>query len=276
MFSYEDRCIYRRSPLIEVICQLRFPAILRIDAQAPAQFQEAIRGDYPQFSQRMENLPPRKEGGKLVPQGTQPNYQFLAKDNHWKVNLTKNFISLSTNHYTRWEDFAKRLDKVLAAFIRLYQPTYFERVGLRFINSISRRALELEGAQWRELLQPGFLGLLAEPDMKEQGVMGEGQPGEDPVRPGDDAAEGPAHTAGAAGGRVYPGPGYLYERPGRSAPRRRRTADGAPAGRQHLPRGHHACTARGYGPDAAVTRDENRTYNAQRRWGNPGGAAFCG
>ena len=42
MFSYEDRCIYRRSPLIEVICQLRFPAILRIDAQAPAQFQEAI------------------------------------------------------------------------------------------------------------------------------------------------------------------------------------------------------------------------------------------
>ena len=44
MFSYEDRCIYRRSPLIEVICQLRFPAILRIDAQAPAQFQEAIRG----------------------------------------------------------------------------------------------------------------------------------------------------------------------------------------------------------------------------------------
>ncbi len=175
MFSYEDRCIYRRSPLIEVICQLRFPAILRIDAQAPAQFQEAIRGDYPQFSQRMENLPPRKEGGKLVPQGTQPNYQFLAKDNHWKVNLTKHFISLSTNHYTRWEDFAKRLDKVLAAFIRLYQPTYFERVGLRFINSISRRALELEGAQWRELLQPGFLGLLAEPDMKEQGVMGEGQ-----------------------------------------------------------------------------------------------------
>ena len=172
MFSYEDRCIYRRSPLIEVICQLRFPAILRIDAQAPAQFQEAIRGDYPQFSQRMENLPPRKEGGKLVPQGTQPNYQFLAKDNHWKVNLTKNFISLSTNHYTRWEDFAKRLDKVLAAFIRLYQPTYFERVGLRFINSISRRALELEGAQWRELLQPGFLCLLAEPDMKEQGAMG--------------------------------------------------------------------------------------------------------
>ena len=87
-------------PLIEVICQLRFPAILRIDAQAPAQFQEAIRGDYPQFSQWMENLPPRKEGGKLVPQGTQPNYQFLAKDNQWKVNLTKNFISLSTNHYT--------------------------------------------------------------------------------------------------------------------------------------------------------------------------------
>ena len=175
MFSFEDRCIYRRSPLVEVICQLRFPVILSIDSQPPYQFQEAIRREYPQFVQRQDNLPPKPVNGKMVPQGTQPNYQFVDKDSHWKVNLSKNFISLSTNRYTRWEDFAKRLDKVLAVFIRQYQPAYFERVGLRFINSISRKALELEAEPWRELIQPGYLGLLADDDVREVGIAGDGQ-----------------------------------------------------------------------------------------------------
>lgn len=175
MFSLEDRCIYQRSPLVEVICQLRFPTILAIDSQAPYQFQEAIRSDYPQFAQRTENLPPKPVNGKLVPQGTQNNYQFVAQDNHWKVNLTKSFISLSTNRYTRWEDFAKRLDKILAAFIQQYNPAYFERVGLRFINSISRKTLDLEGESWRDLIQPGYLGLLADDDVRETGILGDGQ-----------------------------------------------------------------------------------------------------
>lgn len=175
MFSFEDRCIYHRSPLVEVICQLRFPVILSIDSQSPYQFQDAIRAEYPQFAQRTENLPPKPANGKLMPQGSQQNYQFVSQDNHWKVNLTKSFISLSTNQYTRWEEFAKRLDKVLAVFIQQYQPAYFERVGLRFINSFSRKALELEGESWRDLIQAGYLGLLADDDVRETGILGDGQ-----------------------------------------------------------------------------------------------------
>ena len=184
MFSNEDRCVYGRSPLVEVICQLRFPVILAIDSQAPYQFQEAIRSDYPQFTQRTENLPPKPVNGKLTSQGSQQNYQFVDSASHWKVNLTKNFISLSTNRYTRWEDFAQRLDKILAAFIRQYQPAYFERVGLRFINSISRKALELEEETWRELIQPGYLGLLADDDVRLAGVMGDGQRYDIPIAGG--------------------------------------------------------------------------------------------
>lgn len=175
MFSDEERCLYHKSPLIEVICQLRFPTILSIDNQDPYRFQEMIRADYPQYAKRTENLPPKNVNGKQVPQGTVQNYQFVERLGHWKVNLTQNFISLSTNQYTRWEDFANRLDKILAAFIQMYSPAYFERVGLRFVNSFSRSRLELEDYQWRDLIQPGFLGLLAEEDVREQNVMGEGQ-----------------------------------------------------------------------------------------------------
>ena len=59
MFSNQPRKIYRRNQLIEVICQLRFPEILKIEAHEPADFQDAIRQAYPQYGKKLEPLPPR-------------------------------------------------------------------------------------------------------------------------------------------------------------------------------------------------------------------------
>ena len=174
MFSNEARCIYRNNPLGEVICQLRFPEILKIGTEVPAAFQEAIRDEYPRYSTRMESPAPRITGtpGNLTLQN-QPqtvNYQFLSEDGVWRVNLTSRFISLACNKYTQWEDFAKKLDKPLAAFIQIYKPAYFERVGLRYINFISRKAIGLEGPPFKELITPTYLGPLAEDDVAESGA----------------------------------------------------------------------------------------------------------
>lgn len=171
MFSNEPRCIYRRNQLGEVVCQLRFPEILTIEANVPAQFQEAIRAEFPHYSVRKEAPAPRLAGtpGNMTLQN-QPqsnNYQFVSADGVWRVNLTSKFISLSCNRYTCWEDFAAKLDKPLAAFIQIYRPAFFERVGLRYLNFFSRKDLELEGTPWRELFQSQYLGLLAMEDVQE-------------------------------------------------------------------------------------------------------------
>lgn len=171
MFSHEERCIYGNNPLGEVICQLRFPEILTISANAPVAFQEAIRDEYPQYSARKEAPAPKITGTpgnlSLENQPQTINYQFVSADGAWRVNLTSRFISLACSRYTRWEDFAGKLDKPLAAFIRIYKPAYFERVGLRYMNFISRKALSLDDVPFRQMIAPCYLGPLAEEDVSE-------------------------------------------------------------------------------------------------------------
>lgn len=171
MFSDSERVHYAKAQLAEVVCQLRFPSILRIAAEEPADFQECIRATYPRYSRIVEKQQP-----KLVPtpRGVQKqeqpdviNYQFLSEDGLRRVNLTSGFISLATGAYTSWEDFARALDEVLAHCIEVYRPAYFERIGLRYINIFSRRALELENVPFSDLFQPAYLGLLGEDDVPE-------------------------------------------------------------------------------------------------------------
>lgn len=175
MFSKEKRYILKNNQLAEVICQLRFPEILIINEKAPAEFQETIRNDFPQYACRKETPAPRIVGapGNFSLDSQQPtmNYQFVSADGVWRVNLTSKFISLACNRYTCWEEFAKHLDKPLAAFIQIYKPAYFERVGLRYLNFISRKKLSLEGTPFSDLFQNAYLGLLAEEDVPEQTAL---------------------------------------------------------------------------------------------------------
>lgn len=172
MFSNLPHCYYKKNPIAEVICQLRFPEILTIGANAPVEFQEAIRDDFPRYTVIQERPAPKLVGGPNNPtiqtQESIKNYQFMSEDGLWRINLTGTFISLACRKYTSWEEFARHLDKPLAAFIRIYHPAFYERVGLRYVNFISRNALGLEHIPFKDLFQPAYTGLLNEDDLVEK------------------------------------------------------------------------------------------------------------
>ncbi len=173
MFSQEERVIFERNQLVEVVCQLRFPTILAIGAREPVDFQEAIRHDFPRYERRQDPLPPKVtqlpgQAPKVEPRQPVVNHQFLTADGSYRINLSTTFFSLSCNAYTCWEDFARRMDRPLASFMKIYEPAYLERVGLRYLNAISRRDLGLEDTPWKELLEPQYLGLLAAEDIQER------------------------------------------------------------------------------------------------------------
>ena len=175
MFSHELRCIYKNNQIAEVICQLRFPEILSIAAKLPVDFQEAIRDEFPIYTARKDVLPPKISGapGNLNVEKQEPttNYQFTTTDGLWRVNLTSKFVSLACTKYTSWEDFAARLDKPLVAFIKTYKPAHFERVGLRYVNFISRQELDLQGVPFSQLIKSCYLGPLGEEDVAESNVL---------------------------------------------------------------------------------------------------------
>lgn len=175
MFFETSRVIYNKPQLLEVICQLRFPTILSISAREPAEFQDLIRSTFPRYSRTLEKLPPKVSGQpgsmQLKEQPDVVNYQFLSADGRWKVNLTNHFIALATPAYTRWEDFAAKLDEILAQFISVYHPAFFERIGLRYINAFSRKALGVEDVPFADLIEPGYLGLMGDEDVQEQAFL---------------------------------------------------------------------------------------------------------
>ena len=171
-----EKVIYDRNPLHKVICQARFPAILKIETEIPSAFQEKLNPQYVYAIEGQEVTIDIKLGNKQgVPdddfrnilQTTNKNYEFSSEDNKWKVNLTRNFLSLSTDNYIRWSEFKTKFEFALNAFVDVYKPVIFTRIGLRYIDIIVRSKLGIEEVDWVELINPNILGILASPELKE-------------------------------------------------------------------------------------------------------------
>ena len=180
-FPEVKRVIYKKNPLDRVICQLRFPSILKIDAEIPAEFQERVRSDFPNYSEKTElitaglRIGPSPRIKEQIPPELSPsfqspapkNYEFSSEDGRWEINLTRAFIALTTRKYEGWEDFKEKLEIPLEALISVYSPEYFSRIGLRYVDVIKRSTLGVDDVGWTELLQPHVLGVLTASEMKE-------------------------------------------------------------------------------------------------------------
>jgi uncharacterized protein (TIGR04255 family) len=171
-FPETPRVIYAQNPLVEVICQLKFPPILRIDTELPSAFQEAIRKEYPlmQIAEAEQfPLPPAllKMVQQSVPGLVQGRtYHFLSEDSKWKVAVSRDFLALSTTSYKRWEEFRDKLETALGAFVDTYSPSFFVRVGLRYRDVIKKSAEALKGLDWPQILQPHILGELGQENLR--------------------------------------------------------------------------------------------------------------
>jgi uncharacterized protein (TIGR04255 family) len=169
-FPESPRVIYNKNPLVEVICQLRFPTILQVSAEPPVAFQEAIRDLYPILEDKTQN-PLAAFGAQLSHQVMSllsrglPSparvYEFASADGAWRVALTQDALSLTALRYERWEDFKRMFRPAIDALVSFYRPAFYSRIGLRYVDLVRRSTLGLAGVGWPELVAPHVLGVLS-------------------------------------------------------------------------------------------------------------------
>lgn len=169
-FPQSPRVIYSQNPLELVICQLRFPPILRIGTEPPAAFQDMVRDEYPLLKessmlQLPKDLPAemREVVNRLTPTPSGVAYDFTSADDQWTISLNRDFIALSARAYTRWEEFSRRLLLPVQALRAAYAPAFVTRIGLRYQDVICLSRVGMEGESWSRVLQPHIVGEMAEP-----------------------------------------------------------------------------------------------------------------
>jgi len=147
------------APLVRVIGQVRFPPVLSLEKKEfIAPFQEAIRSTYPILR------PEQTLGLVLGPQGVEPGskqsaWRFSDADGGWRVSVTPEFIAIETTSYTSRNDFLKRLQFVLDAFVKHFKPAIVQRIGMRYIDQVTGDAL----ADISKLVRQEVLGIVALP-----------------------------------------------------------------------------------------------------------------
>lgn len=159
---------YENCPLIEVTFQINFPTILSIDAAEPFSFQEEIRSKYPIYTpQTVQNneiqVSVENEIANAVinQQYIRKLYHFLSKDQQWRVTLSKDMLAISTVKYDTWEDLREKAIEVINLFVKMYNPAFITRIGLRYIDALERSKLGLLDTPWCELVKPHLCGSLS-------------------------------------------------------------------------------------------------------------------
>lgn len=155
-----------RAPVVNVVCQVRFPPVLGLNAEGSkhellAGLQQEL-GEYPLFAELSSQEILLGPEGVRAPELRAASFRFSSDDGIWSVGLSADSLSLQTTHYDHFNDFVDRWRAVASAAQTHLAPSRQLRLGLRYVDE-----LRVDGAdtasKWRELLAPEVLGLAASP-----------------------------------------------------------------------------------------------------------------
>ena len=147
-----------RSPLAQVIAQVRFPPILVIrNPDKVAVFQERLRGTYPHLSEnQVHSIELMASQTPSVGRDLIWRLADREQDPRWHVSLGVDFVALNTSDYDSRRDFLDRLRTVVAAVEEAFKPADAKRLGLRYIDRLTGEAVE----RIDDLIRHEILGIM--------------------------------------------------------------------------------------------------------------------
>jgi uncharacterized protein (TIGR04255 family) len=158
------------SPLALVVCQIRFDATpTASDSATILAIHDSLggkEGKYPllERAQAVPQLLPQVPEMPMAISQTPSGWRYRSQDGSWIVGIFPDSVSLeTTTGYTSWtEDFRTRLADLVSTVSKHIAPAMVHRVGLRYIDQISRPEIEAPSG-WAPYISREILGPLLHP-----------------------------------------------------------------------------------------------------------------
>ena len=158
----QRKCRYEpltAQPLVLVLCQVRLSPVPRMDQYVPTIQEIFRRRGFPiERAGKVHQVTFTPGGGAPVQVVEQQRWEYRDKDEKWSILLMQDTVILQTTAYSRFEDFAERLQlavRTVLAESEHDQLGVVHRVGLRYIDVVRPSG----GKDFRHYLRPGLHGV---------------------------------------------------------------------------------------------------------------------
>jgi uncharacterized protein (TIGR04255 family) len=171
-----ERARFEKNFIKTAVCELRFPALLELEANPPVQLQKVLKREFPHYE--------RQQSVGLTDLDKEVRHLLRSKKGDWLVSIKPSSIALETNQYTHFEEFSAQLDMLITKSKPFLDTDFFTRIGLRYINEILIEDGKVEGWIREELVAPVIEGVYGSVDRYLQEVRGKTSSGKYTFRHG--------------------------------------------------------------------------------------------
>lgn len=137
---------FTKSPLAEVVVEIRYPVNLSIDCRKD-EFYKIIRNEFP-----VVQLP---DPISMEPHLSQP-ISFISLDGKKNLKAGATRFAFLTRTYLDYKNFEQEIIPLLSSFTNLYEISNVEKLGLRYINHIETSRSQ-RGVDYQNILEVQFV-----------------------------------------------------------------------------------------------------------------------
>lgn len=147
----------KRAPLVYTVAMVEYAPVPKMKDYIN-DIMESLRSDYPDigeyFTQSWEvNI---KETGTIETlEKKDKNWKLNNVDCSWGVSINENCVILQTTNYTHFDEFSKKLTKILEVICPIARIEYTKKIGIRYIDNIfAHKQLSLNAQVKDNFLSP--------------------------------------------------------------------------------------------------------------------------
>lgn len=130
---------YRNCPIVEVVCEFRFPSLPDWDVTIPGVLYEKLKSQFPikEFGQHFAIGLTNRGPDEIKNIQISSPVRFIRQDRTALIQVAPGLLAINQlPPYPRWETFKPFVQDIFGEFAKLHNVNGLKQMGLRYINRI--------------------------------------------------------------------------------------------------------------------------------------------